>query len=150
MKIWIDGDACPRVIKEVLYRAADKRRIELVLVANKPIAVPRSGYITTLRVGAGADVADAEIVRLLEIGDLVVTADIPLASLVIEKGGIALDPRGEIYTPENIGARLSIRNFMEQLRNNGVETGGPAGFSAGDRQAFANQLDRILTRVLGA
>ncbi|WP_020677157.1 YaiI/YqxD family protein [Geopsychrobacter electrodiphilus] len=150
MKIWIDGDACPRVIKEVLYRAADKRQMELVLVANKPIAVPRSCYIRTVQVGAGADVADAEIVRLLDAGDLVVTADIPLASLVIEKGGTALDPRGEIYTPENIGARLSMRNFMEELRNNGVETGGPASFSSADRQSFANQLDRILTRALSA
>ncbi len=148
MKIWIDGDACPRVIKEVLFRAADKRQVALILVANKTIAVPRSRFISSLRVEAGPDVADAEIVRRLEAGDLVVTADIPLASLVIEKGGMALDPRGEIYTPENIGERLSMRNFMEDLRNSGVETGGPAGFSASDRQAFANQLDRILTRVL--
>lgn len=145
MKIWIDGDACPRVIKEVLYRAAEKRQIDLVLVANRSMAMPRSAYISSLKVGAGADVADAEIVRLLEAGDLVVTADIPLAALVIEKGGAAIDPRGEIYTPENIGARLSMRNFMEELRNNGVETGGPAGFNAADRQAFANQLDRSLT-----
>ncbi|MCF6177812.1 MAG: YaiI/YqxD family protein [Geopsychrobacter sp.] len=148
MTIWIDGDACPRVIKEVLFRAADKRQIEMVLVANKPISVPRSHFIRTLQVGAGADVADAEIVRLLVAGDLVVTADIPLASLVIEKGGVALDPRGEIFTVENIGARLSMRNFMEELRNNGVETGGPASFGQGDRQAFANQLDRELTRAL--
>ncbi len=146
MKIWIDGDACPRVVKEVLYRAADKRRIELVLVANKPIAIPRSAWIRSLQVPAGPDVADAEIVRLMEAGDLVVTADIPLASQVIEKGGTALDPRGEIMTTENIGARLSLRNFMDELRSSGVETGGPAAFSATDRQAFANQLDRILTR----
>ncbi len=148
MKIWIDGDACPRVIKEVLYRAAEKRQVELILVANRSMAMPRSVYVRSLQVGAGADVADAEIVRLLEAGDLVVTADIPLASLVIEKGGAALDPRGEIYTPENIGARLSMRNFMEDLRSNGVETGGPAGFNASDRQAFANQLDKLLTSAL--
>ncbi len=150
MKLWIDGDACPRVIKEVLYRTAEKRQIELVLVANRSMAMPRSAYIRSLQVAAGPDVADAEIVRLLEAGDLVVTADIPLAALVIEKGGAALDPRGEIYTPENIGARLSMRNFMEELRSNGVETGGPAGFNAADRQAFANQLDRLLTSALKA
>ncbi len=148
MKIWVDGDACPRVIKEVLYRAADKRQIELVLVANKAMAMPRSRFVSSIQVPSGPDVADLEIVKLLTAGDLVITADIPLASLVIEKGGVALDPRGEVYTPENIGARLSMRNFMEELRSSGVETGGPAGFSAGDRQAFANQLDRILTSAL--
>lgn len=148
MKIWIDGDACPRVIKEILYRAADKRQVELVLVANRAMAMPRSAYIRSLQVTAGPDVADAEIVRLLEAGDLVITADIPLASLVVEKGGLALDPRGEVYTPENIGARLSMRDFMDELRSNGVETGGPAGFSPADRQAFANQLDRVLTSAL--
>lgn len=147
MRIWIDGDACPRVIKEVLYRAAERRSVELVLVANKPIAIPRSRWIRSLQVAAGPDVADAEIVRQMEAGDLVVTADIPLASQVIEKGGVALDPRGEIMTEENIGARLSVRNFMDELRSSGVETGGPAAFSASDRQAFANQLDRLLTRA---
>lgn len=148
MQIWIDGDACPRVIKEVLYRAADKRRIQLVLVANKPLSVPRSPFISTRQVGSGPDVADAEIVRLMQESDLVVTADIPLAAQVIEKGGIALDPRGELYTPETIGARLSMRNFMQDLRDSGVETGGPSSFSAGDRQLFANRLDQLLTASL--
>jgi len=148
LKIWIDGDACPKVIKEVLFRAAERRRVELVLVANKALAVPRSAYIRRLQVGAGPDIADDEIVRLLEAGDLVVTADIPLAARVIEGGGIALDPRGILFDHENIGARLSMRNFMDELRSGGVETGGPSGFSATDRQAFANQLDRILTRAL--
>ena len=149
MKIWIDGDACPRAIKEVLYRAAERRRVELVLVANKPMNIPRSPYIRSLQVPAGPDVADNEIVRLLEVGDLVVTADIPLAARVIEEQGVALDPRGILYDRENIGARLSLRNFMDDLRSSGVETGGPAGFSAADRQAFANQLDRLLTQNLG-
>lgn len=148
MKIWVDGDACPRVIKEVLYRAADKRQIELVLVANKAMVMPRSRYISSRLVPAGPDVADQEIVKLMAAEDLVITADIPLASLVIEKGGIALDPRGEVYSVENIGARLSMRNFMEELRSSGVETGGAAGFNASDRQTFANQLDRILTSAL--
>lgn len=147
MKIWIDGDACPRVVKEVLYRAATRRQIELVLVANKPLVIPRSRWIQRIQVGAGADVADAEIVRLLEAGDLVITADIPLAAQVIEKGGLVLDPRGEALTAENIGARLSLRNFMDDLRSNGVDTGGPSAFSAADRQAFANQLDRFLTQA---
>jgi uncharacterized protein YaiI (UPF0178 family) len=148
MKIWIDGDACPRVIKEVLYRAAEKRRIQLVLVANKTLSVPRSQFISTRQVGAGPDVADAEIVQLMQAGDLVVTADIPLAAQVIDKQGVALDPRGELYTRETIGARLSMRNFMQNLRDSGVETGGPSSFSAGDRRLFANRLDQILTASL--
>ena len=148
MQIWIDGDACPRVIKEVLYRAANKRRVPLVLVANKPLNVPRSPFISTRQVGAGPDVADAEIVRLMQKGDLVITAYIPLAAQVIEKVGVALDPRGELYTPETIGARLSMRNFMQDLRDSGVETGGPSSFNASDRQLFANRLDQLLTASL--
>ncbi|NCO53148.1 MAG: YaiI/YqxD family protein [Deltaproteobacteria bacterium] len=148
MQIWIDGDACPRVVKEVLYRAAEKRRVPLVLVANKPLSIPRSPFISTRQVGAGPDVADAEIVRLMQRGDLVITADIPLAAQVIGKEGVALDPRGELYTEETIGARLSMRNFMQDLRDNGVETGGPNSFNAGDRQLFANRLDQLLTASL--
>ena len=146
MKIWIDADACPRPIKELLYRASERRKILLTLVANKAISFPPSRWLRGIQVAAGADVADQEIVRLLEEGDLVITADIPLAADVIEKGGHALDPRGEFFSKENIRERLSVRNFMDDLRSNGVETGGPAAFSAKDKQAFANQLDRFLTR----
>lgn len=150
MKIWIDADACPRPIKELLYRAAERRGIILTLVANKAIAFPPSRWIRGVQVGAGPDVADQEIVRLLEAGDLVVTADIPLAADVIEKGGHALDPRGEFFSEDNIRERLSVRNFMDELRSNGVETGGPSSFSGKDKQAFANQLDRFLTRQGGS
>jgi uncharacterized protein YaiI (UPF0178 family) len=146
MKVWIDADACPRQIKELLYRAAERRGILLTLVANKSISFPSSHWIRGIQVAAGPDVADQEIVRLLEPGDLVVTADIPLAAEVIAKEGHALDPRGEFFSKENIRERLSIRNFMDELRGTGVETGGPAAFTAKDKQAFANQLDRFLTR----
>lgn len=146
MKIWIDADACPRQIKELLFRAADKRCILLTLVANKVISFPSSHWIRGIQVGAGPDVADQEIVRQMEAGDLVITADIPLAADVIEKGGFALDPRGDFFTSENIRERLSMRNFMDELRSGGVETGGPASFSPKDKQAFANQLDRFLAR----
>lgn len=146
MKIWIDADACPRQIKELLYRAAERRGILLTLVANKAISFPSSRWIRGIQVAAGPDVADQEIVRLLQPGDLVVTADIPLAADVIEKGGHALEPRGEFFSKENIRERLSVRNFMDELRSSGVETGGPAAFSIKDKQAFANQLDRFLTQ----
>ena len=146
MKIWIDADACPRQIKELLYRAVERRGIMMTLVANKAIGFPSSRWITGIQVAAGADVADQEIVRLLEPGDLVVTADIPLAADVIAKGGHALEPRGEFFSAENIRERLSVRNFMDELRSNGVETGGPPAFSGKDKQAFANQLDRFLTQ----
>jgi uncharacterized protein YaiI (UPF0178 family) len=146
MQIWVDADACPKVIKEILFRAADRRQVTVTLVANKSLYAPPSPNINTIRVGAGADVADQEIVRLLQAGDLVVTADIPLAAAVIEKKGHALDPRGEFFSEENIGERLSMRNFMDELRSGGVETGGPATFNQSDRTAFANQLDRFLTR----
>ncbi|HEY5673851.1 MAG TPA: YaiI/YqxD family protein [Malonomonas sp.] len=146
MQIWIDADACPKVIKEILYRTAERRKIVLTLVANKMMVYPASVWIRFVLVGAGADVADQEIVRLLTPGDLVVTADIPLADQVIEKGGHALEPRGDFFSAENIRERLSVRNFMDELRSSGVETGGPASFSAKDKQAFANQLDRFLAR----
>ena len=145
MHIWVDADACPKVIKEILFRAAERTGVSMTLVANQPLATPRLRNIRSLRVGAGFDVADNEIVRRLAPGDLVITADIPLAAEAIAKGGHALNPRGELYTPDNIRARLSMRDFMDNLRATGVETGGPASFSQSDRQAFANQLDRLLS-----
>ncbi|MBV8656244.1 MAG: YaiI/YqxD family protein [Burkholderiales bacterium] len=144
MRIWVDADACPRVIKDILYRAADRAAVETTLVANQLLAVPPSRYIRALQVPGGFDVADGKIVEMLAAGDLVVTADIPLAALAIEKGAVVLDPRGEQYTPSTIRERLSMRNFMESLRNSGVETGGPAAFGQAERQAFAKQLDRLL------
>lgn len=146
MQIWVDADACPRVIKEILYRAAERKQVRLTLVANQPLRTPPSPYIDTLIVAAGFDVADDKIVAMLAPGDLVVTADIPLAAAVIKRAGHALNPRGEFYTEENIHERLAVRNLLDELRGVGVETGGPAVFSAGDRQAFANQLDRFLAR----
>ncbi|PLX84195.1 MAG: YaiI/YqxD family protein [Desulfuromonas sp.] len=146
MQMWVDADACPRVIKEILFRAAERLSVSLTLVANQVLRTPPSPYVRSIRVSAGLDVADLEIVRLLEPGDLVVTADIPLAAAVIEKGGHALDPRGEFFSEENIGERLTLRNFMDELRSGGVETGGPASFGRADRTAFANQLDRFLAR----
>ena len=144
MKIWVDADACPVVIKEILFRAADRTQIQVTLVANQYIQVPRSRYISSVQVSRGFDVADNEIVNRLAAGDLVITADIPLAADVIDKGGHALNPRGEMYTPDNIRQRLGMRDFMETLRASGIDTGGPAALSQSDRQAFANQLDRFL------
>ena len=149
MKIWVDADACPNVIKEILFRAAERRQIPMTLVANQLIRTPPSRFITALQVPAGFDMADEKIARHLQPGDLVITADIPLAAAVIERGGHALDPRGDFYTPDNIRERLTMRNFMDQLRSSGVETGGPSRLNHGDRQAFANQLDRFLTRHAG-
>lgn len=146
MRIWIDADACPNPIKEILFRAAGRLGIALTLVANKPLRTPRSPYINTVQVPAGFDAADNKIALELQAGDLVVTADIPLAAAVLERGGHALDPRGERYTPDNIQARLTMRRFMDELRSSGVETGGPPPFSHGDRQAFANQLDSFLAQ----
>ena len=146
MHIWVDADACPKVVKEILYRAAERAKISLTLVANQPLKVPASRYIKTVQVSTGFDVADNEIVEMLQTGDLVITADIPLASEVIEKGGHALNPRGEFYTPDSIKQILTMRNFMDELRGSGVNTGGPSTLSQGDRQSFANELDRFLTR----
>ena len=145
MHIWIDADACPNTIKEILFRAAIKRKIGMTLVANNVITVPASSHIKTIKVDKGLDVADREIVKQLEKGDLVITADIPLAADVIEKKGHALNPRGEFYSEENIRERLSMRNFMDELRSSGIETGGPPALGPKDKQAFANQLDRFLT-----
>lgn len=148
MQIWVDADACPNVIKDILFRAAERVNVRVTLVANQPLRVPPSPYIKTCQVAAGFDVADNHIVQALAAGDLVITADIPLAAEVIERKGHALNPRGDFYTPENIRQRLRMRNFMEELRNSGVMTGGPATLNQGDRQAFANQLDRFLARHL--
>jgi uncharacterized protein YaiI (UPF0178 family) len=144
VQIWVDADACPKVIKEILYRAAERVRVPLTLVANRPLHIPPSPYIRTLQVPAGFDVADNQIVDQIQADDLVITADIPLAAAVIEKGGHALDPRGELYTASNVRERLSVRDFMDELRSTGVVTGGPSGFSQGNRKAFANELDRFL------
>lgn len=146
MQIWVDADACPRVIKDILYRAAEKRRIPLTLVANQPLRTPKSPHIRAIQVGAGFDVADGRIVEELRPGDLVITADIPLAAAVLDKGGHALDPRGALMTLDNIGERLMMRNVLDELRGSGIETGGPSPLSQGDRQAFANRLDAFLTR----
>jgi uncharacterized protein YaiI (UPF0178 family) len=146
MKIWVDADACPKVIKEILFRAAKRARVQVTLVANQSLHTPPSQHIRSMQVASGFDVADNEIVKNISAGDLVITADIPLAAQVVEKGAHALNPRGELYTPENIKARLSLRNFMESLRTSGVNTGGPPPLSQSDRQAFANHLDRILAK----
>ena len=142
MQIWVDADACPVVIKEILYRVAARLELPVTLVANQGLRVPPSRFVRTVQVPSGADVADQEIVRLLNPGDLVVTGDIPLAADVLTKGGYALNPRGEFYTKDNIAQQLSMRAFMEELRSGGVDTGGPAAFSQSDRQSFANSLDR--------
>ena len=145
-QIWVDADACPKVIKEILYRAAERVKIELILVANQPLQVPGSRYIRTVQVGAGFDIADNYIVQQIEPGDLVITADIPLAAEVIPKWCLALNPRGDLYTEEDIRQRLNMRDFLDTLRGSGIQTGGPAALNQSDRQAFANQLDRLLAR----
>lgn len=150
MQIWVDADACPNVIKDILFRAAERARIVLTLVANKPLRTPPSRYIRTVQVPAGFDVADNKIAELAQVGDLVITADIPLAADIIKRGGHALNPRGEFYTKDNIQGRLSMRNFMDELRSTGVNTGGPPSLTQSDRQAFANQLDRFLTKYAPA
>lgn len=147
MKIWVDADACPGVIKEILFRAAKRTGLEMTLVANQPLRIPQAENISFILVKAGLDVADNEIVKNMQKDDLVITADIPLAANVIENGGLALNPRGELYTSENIRSRLSMRDFMESLRSAGVETGGPPALNNADRKAFADNLDKLLTRL---
>ncbi|HAU8264929.1 TPA: YaiI/YqxD family protein [Kluyvera intermedia] len=144
MAIWVDADACPNVIKEILFRAADRTQTPLTLVANQNIRVPPSRFIRSVRVAAGFDVADNEIVRLCEAGDLVITADIPLAAEVLAKGAAAINPRGERYTEATIRERLTMRDFMDTLRASGIQTGGPDSLSQRDRQQFAAQLDKWL------
>jgi len=146
MRIWVDADACPAVIKTILFRAAERAQVEMILVANRQVKTPPSRFIRSVRVSAGFDVADRQIVDMVESGDLVVTADIPLAADVVEKSAIALNPRGELYTEENIGECLAMRDLADELRSTGIPTSGPPSFSKSDRQAFANQLDRILAR----
>jgi len=144
MKIWVDADACPRPVKEILFRAAERVRVAVVLVANMPLEHPRSPYVSMVRVPRGFDVADSHIVLEAAPGDLVVTADVPLAAAVVEKGAIALSPRGELFTTDTIKARLTMRNLMEEMRSAGVNTGGPPPFGPRDRNAFANALDVYL------
>ncbi|MBE2257876.1 MAG: YaiI/YqxD family protein [Rhodobacteraceae bacterium] len=146
MQIWVDADACPGVIKDILFRAAQRAQIVTTLIANQMLRVPPSPYIRSLQVPAGFDVADNRIVSEVQPGDLVITADIPLAAEVIARQAHALNPRGEFYSSENISERLSVRNLMEELRGSGVDISGPAAFSHADRQAFARQLDRFLAR----
>ena len=146
MQIWVDADACPGAIKEILFRAAERERVQVTLVANQALRIPPSPYVRFLQVPSGFDVADKRIVELLAPADLVITADIPLAAAAIDKQAHALNPRGELYTKDNIRERLSMRNFMDELRGSGVATGGPASLSQRDRQAFANSLDSFLAK----
>jgi len=149
MNIWVDADACPVVIKDILFRAADRTGVQLTLVANQPVRIPPSRCIKFIQVASGFDVADNEIVKRLGAGDLVITSDIPLAAEVVEKGAYALNPRGELYSADNIRARLNMRDFMDTLRASGIDTGGPPALSQSDRKSFANHLDKILTRYAG-
>lgn len=146
MQIWVDADACPVVIREILFRAAERTGVLMTLVANKPVRLAAAANIQFLQVPPGFDAADRRIVELMGNGDLVITADVPLAAAAIEKGGVALNPRGELYTSENVRERLSVRNFLDELRGSGVNTGGPAALSQRERQLFANQLDRLLAK----
>ena len=150
MKIWVDADACPVAAKEILYRAAERTGVLLTLVANQALNTPLSAHIKTLQVPRGFDVADDEIVKRAEAGDLVITSDIPLAAEVVEKGAHALSPRGERFTKENIGAKLNMRDFLDTMRSSGVEmSGGPSSYGQRDKQEFANQLDRLLAQSVG-
>jgi uncharacterized protein YaiI (UPF0178 family) len=146
MQIWVDADACPVVIKEILFRAAERMKVDLVLVANAALRTPPSRYIRSMQVAQGFDVADKEIARRANPGDLVITADIPLAAELVEHGVHALNPRGELYTRDNVRERLRVRDFLDELRGSGIHTGGPSALGQADRQAFANSLDRFLTR----
>jgi len=146
MQIWVDADACPGVVKEILFRAAERKELQLTLVANQHINVPRSKFIKAVQVASGFDVADNEIVARCNAGDLVITADIPLAAEVMEKGAMALNPRGELYSEQTIKQKLSMRDFMETLRSSGIQTGGPPPLNQTDRREFANQLDKVLAK----
>ena len=146
MKLWVDADACPRPIKDILFRLADRREILVTLVANQGMRLPESDFVKLIQVGAGADIADDEIVNQCEAGDLIITADIPLAARVVDKGAVALDPRGKMYDKNNIGQILDMRNFMDELRGSGVETGGPNSFGQKEKMKFANELDRFIAQ----
>jgi len=147
-RIWVDADACPLAVREILYRAAERIPIRVTLVANSYISKPASSYVDCIQVNQGFDLADNEIVKRLSPADIVITSDIPLASEVIDSSGIALSPRGDLFTRHNIRARLNMRDFMDSLRGSGIQSGGPAPFSNKDRQAFANQLDKLLQAIL--
>lgn len=147
MQIWVDGDACPAEVKELLFKTAERRQVRVVLVANQPMRVPKSEFVSAVCVPGGMNMADRHIAEQVASDDLVVTADIPLAAAVVDKGATALGPRGDLYTETNMGERLAARNLLDELRGGGLVTGGPAPYSAKDRQAFANQLDRWLTRT---
>lgn len=146
MKIWVDADACPVAVKEILYRAANRAQVPLTLIANRMLRVPPSPWIRALQVPGGFDVADQRIAEEAQAGDLIITADVPLAAQVIAKGAVVIDPRGELLNASNIQERLTMRNFLDGLRSSGVETGGPPALSSADRQSFANQLDRLLAK----
>ena len=148
MHIWVDADACPVVIKDILFRASERTGVAITLVANQSMTIPKSKLISMLTVPGGFDVADNEIVKRVENGDLVVTSDIPLAAQVIDKGALALNPRGELYTADTVKARLTMRDFMDTLRSSGIQTGGPSALGQRDRQQFANQLDKLLQQYL--
>ena len=150
MRIWVDADACPRAIKEIILRAAERRALETTLVANQALSVPPSPYVRAVRVPGGFDEADKHIEASVEAGDLVITADIPLAAAVVAKGALAINPRGALYDKENIGERLALRDMMDELRSSRLICGGPAPLDQKDKQAFANQLDRVLARVAQA
>ena len=150
MEIWVDADACPVEAKEVLYKVSKRLQIRMTLVANQMMWIPKSDLVRFELVGAGADVADRRIVELLNSGDLVISADIPLAAAAVAKGATVVDPRGEVLDAHNVGSRLAARNLMDELRGSGLETGGPAAYSARNKQDFANQLDRLLTRLIAA
>ncbi len=148
LKIWVDSDACPRVVKEIVFRVSRRLSVPVCMVANTYMTVPPSELITSIQVEKGADIADMYIFDNITATDLVITADIPLAARVVEKGATAINPRGEVYTEANVGERLSMRDFMQGLRDNGVDTGGPKPFGPKDRERFANSIDRILTRMM--
>ncbi len=147
-RVWVDADACPRPVKDILFRAADRRKVDVILVANASMAVPRSARVRSLTVPHGFDAADDYIVKHSEAGDMVVTQDIPLAAQLVEKGVAVINPRGAELDGSNIGERLSVRNFMDEMRGAGMQTGGPSAFGERDKQAFANGFDRVLTRLL--
>lgn len=146
MQIWIDADACPNVIKEIIFRASERTKTKVIVVANKPIKIPLNGLVSTIQVSQGFDMADEQILQGLEEGDLVITADIPFADAAISKGAIALNPRGDLYSKENIKDRLATRNLLEELRNAGMTLDGPRPLSLSDRQAFANIIDAFLAK----
>ena len=148
MKVWIDADACPKLVKEIIFKASFRLKVDVCLVANSYMQIPHAPNITFIQVEKGADMADFYIVEHLEASDLVITADIPLAAAVVEKNATAINPRGEIYTEENISERLSMRNFMQELRDSGIDTGGPPPLNAKDKEKFANAFDRIMTKLL--